>query len=182
MSTKARDARARLQAAPKPRAQAAPARQAAAAADHGSRVLFINGPNANLYGHAGQATCGSETFEQLGERCRRAAEASAIALDFRQSNSEGDVVDAVQQAIGTQDGIIINGAGLTHTSIAVLDALQAFPGPIVEVHMSNIYRREPFRHFSYVSRVATGIVAGLGADGYEMAVLAMRRLLDRPKA
>jgi 3-dehydroquinate dehydratase-2 len=182
MSTKARDARARLQAAPKPPSQSAARKQGVVLPISSARVLFVNGPNANLYGHAGQATYGSETFEQLGERCRRAAEASAIALDFRQSNSEGEVVDAIQQAIGTRDGIIINGAGLTYTSIAVLDALQAFPGPIVEVHMSNIYRREPFRHFSYISRVATGIVAGLGADGYEMAVLAMRRLLDRPKA
>ena len=182
MSAKARDARARLQAAPKPPSQAASRKQGVVTPIATARVLFINGPNANLYGHAGQATCGSETFEQLGERCRRAAEANAIALDFRQSNSEGDVVDAIQQAIGTKDGIIINGGSLTCTSIAVLDALQVFPGPIVEVHMGNLYRRESVRQSSCISRVATGIVAGLGADGYEMAVLAMRRLLDRPKA
>jgi 3-dehydroquinate dehydratase-2 len=186
MSAKARDARARLQAAPKPPSQAASRKQGVVTPIATARVLFINGPNANLYGHAGQATWGSETFEQLGERSRRAAEGNAIALDFRQSNSEGDVVDAIQQAIGTKDGtkdgIIINGGSLTCTSIAVLDALQAFPGPIVEVHMGNLYRRESVRQSSCISRVATGIVAGLGADGYEMAVLAMRRLLDRPKA
>ena len=143
------------------------------------QVLFINGPNANLYGHTDQDIYGAETFTELGLRCQRAAAGIGIALDFRQSNSEGGVIDAIQQAIGTARGVIINGAGLTYTSIAVLDALQAFPGPIVEVHMSNIYRREPFRHFSFVSRAATGIVAGLGADGYELAVHAMRRLLDR---
>ena len=98
-----------------------------------------------------------------------------------QSNAEGKLVDWIQEAIRKADGVIINGAGLTYTSIALLDALLAFPGPVVEVHMSNIYRREPFRHHSYISKAATGIVAGLGADGYELAIVAMRRLLDRKK-
>ena len=105
----------------------------------------------------------------------------AIALTFRQSNSEGQLVDWIQEAIAKADGVIINAAGLTYTSIALLDALLAVPGPVVEVHMSNIYRREPFRHHSYISKAATGIVAGLGADGYELAIAAMRRLLDRRK-
>jgi len=143
------------------------------------RVLFINGPNANLYGQAGQAVYGGETFEQLGERCQSTAHSLGIELDFRQSNSEGGVIDAIQAAIPRCDGLIINGAGLTYTSIAVLDALQAYPKPIVEVHMSNIYRREPFRHFSYISRASTGIIAGLGADGYELAVHAVHRLIGK---
>jgi 3-dehydroquinate dehydratase-2 len=144
-------------------------------------VYFLNGPNANLYGLTDKGTYGSDTFETLQSRCEAEAERMAIVLTFRQSNSEGRLIDWIQEAIGKADGIIVNGAGLTYTSIAMLDALLAFPGPIVEVHMSNIYRREPFRHHSFISKAATGIVAGLGADGYELAVAAMRRLLDRKK-
>jgi 3-dehydroquinate dehydratase II len=143
------------------------------------RVFFLNGPNANLYGHTSKDVYGAETFEQLGSRCVRAAKKSGMVLEFRQSNAEGEIIDWIQEAAKKADGVIINGAGLTYTSVAVLDALLAFPGPIVEVHMSNIYRREPFRHHSYISRAATGIVAGLGADGYELAVEAMSRLLGR---
>jgi 3-dehydroquinate dehydratase-2 len=142
-------------------------------------VYFLNGPNANLYGHASKNVYGAETFEDLGKRCLRAAKRVGLNLDFRQSNAEGEIIDWIQEAAKNADGVIINGAGLTYTSIAVLDALLAFPGPIVEVHMSNIYRREPFRHHSYISKAATGIVAGLGADGYELAVEAMARLLKR---
>jgi len=145
------------------------------------KVYFLNGPNANLYGLTDKGTYGSDTYETLQSRCEVEAARLAIRLDFRQSNSEGQLVDWIQEAISGADGVIINGAGLTYTSIALLDALTAFPGPVVEVHMSNIYRREPFRHHSFISRAATGIVAGLGADGYELAVAAMRRLLDRPK-
>jgi 3-dehydroquinate dehydratase-2 len=144
-------------------------------------VYFLNGPNANLYGLTDQGTYGSDTFETLQKRCGDEAARSSIALVFRQSNSEGQLIDWVQEAISKADGLIINGAGLTYTSIALLDALLAFPGPVIEVHMSNIYRREPFRHHSYLSKAATGIVAGLGADGYELAIAAMRRLLDRKK-
>jgi 3-dehydroquinate dehydratase-2 len=144
-------------------------------------VYFLNGPNANLYGLTDKGTYGSDTFETLRSRCAAEADRSALGLDFRQTNTEGELVDWIQEAIRKADGLIINGAGLTYTSIAVLDALLAFPGPIVEVHMSNIYRREAFRHHSYISKAATGIVAGLGADGYELAIVAMRRLLDRKK-
>lgn len=146
-----------------------------------SRVYFLNGPNANLYGHTSKDVYGAETFEDLGRRCRRAAKKAGIALQFRQSNAEGEIIDWIQEAAKKADGVIINGAGLTYTSIAILDALLAFPGPVVEVHMSNIHRREPFRHHSYISKAATGIVAGLGADGYELAVEAMARLLKRKK-
>jgi 3-dehydroquinate dehydratase II len=145
-------------------------------------IYCLNGPNANLYGHGAGAVYGTETFEDLGRRCARKASEINLKLDFRQSNHEGQIVDWIQEAMGKAQGVIINGAGLTYTSIAILDALLAFPGPIVEVHMSNIYRREPFRHHSFISKAATGIVAGLGADGYELALEAMRRLLDRPEA
>ncbi len=142
-------------------------------------VFFLNGPNANLYGLTDQGTYGGDTFETLRSRCTAEADRLSIALTFRQSNSEGQLIDWVQEGISKADGLIVNGAGLTYTSIALLDALLAFPGPVVEVHMSNIYRREAFRHHSYISKAATGIVAGLGADGYELAIVAMRRLLDR---
>jgi 3-dehydroquinate dehydratase II len=145
-------------------------------------VYFLNGPNANLYGHTAGAVYGSETFEDLGKRCARKAKELGLVLSFRQSNHEGELIDWVQQGIKKADGIVINGAGLTYTSLALLDALLSFPKPIVEVHMSNIYRREPFRHHSYISKAATGIVAGLGADGYELALEAMKRLLDRAEA
>ncbi len=182
MSAKARDARARLQAAPRPRSSAAPDKRGGVTSISRTPVLFINGPNVNLDGHSGQPTGGGEPLEALGERCLRAAEASAIKLDFRQGSSEGEMVDAIQQAIGTKEGIIINGAGLACTSIAVLDALQAFPGPIVEVRMGNMHWRGSLDPASYISRVATGVVSGMGSDGCELAVLAMRRLLDRPRA
>lgn len=142
-------------------------------------VYFLNGPNANLYGLTDKGTYGSDTFETLQSRCAAEARRLSVELTFRQSNSEGQLIDWIQEAIGKADGVIINGAGLTYTSVALLDALLAFPGPVVEVHMSNIYRREPFRHHSFISKAATGIVAGLGADGYELAIAAMRRLLDR---
>jgi 3-dehydroquinate dehydratase II len=145
------------------------------------RVWFLNGPNANLYGLTEKGTYGSETFDVLASRCAAEAKRLSIELEFRQSNSEGELIDWVQQAIAQAEGLIINGAGLTYTSIALMDTLLAFHGPVVEVHMSNIYRREPFRHHSFISKAATGIVAGLGADGYELAIAAMRRLLDRKK-
>jgi 3-dehydroquinate dehydratase-2 len=145
-------------------------------------VYFLNGPNANLYGHTAGAVYGSETFEDLGRRCEKKAKALGLALSFRQSNWEGELIDWIQEGIRKADGIVINGAGLTYTSVALLDALLSFPKPIVEVHMSNIYRREPFRHHSFISKAATGIVAGLGADGYDLALEAMKRLLDRAEA
>ncbi|MBK8062996.1 MAG: 3-dehydroquinate dehydratase [Betaproteobacteria bacterium] len=159
---------------------AKPAVKAAASRAARKAVWFLNGPNANLYGLTAQGTYGADTYDTLKRRCEAEAQRLSLALSFRQSNAEGELIDWVQEAMGKADGLIVNGAGLTYTSIALLDALLAFQGPIVEVHMSNIYRREAFRHHSYISRAATGIVAGLGADGYELAIAAMRRLLDRP--
>lgn len=141
------------------------------------KILFLNGPNANLYGLDPSGTYGKESFVSIGERCRARAEALGVELDFRQSNSEGEIVDWIQEARGSAGGVIINAAGLTYTSIAILDALLAFDGPIIECHMSNIWKREPFRHHSYISKAATGVVAGLGARGYELAIQAMAEML-----
>ena len=148
----------------------------------GHRVCFLNGPNANLYGLDAKGTYGTESFPAIEARCRRHADAIGIDLDFRQSNHEGVLIDWIQEARQKAAGLIINGAGLTYTSIAILDALLAFEKPILEVHMSNIYRREPFRHHSYISKAATGIVAGLGPLGYELAITAISRLLDQAPA
>jgi 3-dehydroquinate dehydratase-2 len=144
-------------------------------------VYFLNGPNANLYGLDKQGVYGTESFPEIEARCRKHADGLGVTLDFRQSNHEGVLVDWIQEARQTADGLIINGAGLTYTSVAILDALSALKKPIIEVHMSNIYRREPFRHHSFISKVATGIVAGLGPLGYELAITAMARLVGEAK-
>jgi 3-dehydroquinate dehydratase-2 len=146
------------------------------------RIHFLNGPNANLYGLDATGTYGMESFPQIAQRCQKHAEALHAALDFRQTNDEGELIDWIQQARLEADGLIINGAGLTYTSVAVLDALLALGKPIIEVHMSNIYRREPFRHHSFISKAATGIVAGLGPLGYELAITALVHVLSEAKA
>ena len=146
------------------------------------RILFLNGPNANLYGLDAKGTYGTESFPQIEARCRAHAQDLGAALDFRQSNHEGELIDWIQAARQDTDGLIINGAGLTYTSIAILDALLAYEKPIIEVHMSNIYRREPFRHHSFISKAATGIVAGLGPLGYELAITAVLRLIEKARA
>lgn len=139
--------------------------------------MFLNGPNANLYGLDPNGTYGTESFPALKERCERHALTLGVGLDFRQSNHEGVLIDWIQEARGTASGLVINAAGLTYTSIAILDALLAFEGPIIETHMSNIYKREPFRHHSFVSKAATGIIAGLGGLGYELAISAAATLI-----
>lgn len=138
-------------------------------------IYFLNGPNANLYGLDNTGVYGADSFATLRRRCLAVAKEARVDLDFRQSNSEGELIDWIQEARLAAAGLIINGAALTYTSIAILDALLAFDGPIIEVHMSNIWKREPFRHHSYISRAATGIIAGLGGEGYELAVQAMAR-------
>jgi 3-dehydroquinate dehydratase-2 len=140
-------------------------------------VYFLNGPNANLYGLDAKGVYGTESFPEIEARCRRHAESLSVALDFRQSNHEGVLIDWIQEARQKADGLIINGAGLPYTSVAILDALMALEKPIIEVHMSNIYKRESFRHHSFISKAATGIVAGLGPLGYELAITAMTRML-----
>ncbi|WP_254925968.1 type II 3-dehydroquinate dehydratase [Bordetella genomosp. 11] len=142
-------------------------------------VWFLNGPNANLYGLDANKTYGSESFPVLRERCQKKAAELRMTLNFVQSNHEGQLVDWIQEARGVARGIIINAAGLTYSSVPILDALLSFSGRIIEVHMSNIWRRESFRHHSYISKAADGVIAGLGAEGYELAIEAMARLIRR---
>ena len=142
------------------------------------RVYFLNGPNANLYGLDNSGTYGSESFASIEARCQRHAAALGLSLEFRQSNHEGVLVDWIQEARLNSDAIVINAAGLSYSSVPILDALLAFEGPIIGAHMSNIWKRERLRHHSYVSKAATGVIAGLGALGYELALTAVTQLLN----
>lgn len=140
-------------------------------------VFFLNGPNANLYGLDKSGTYGTESFQSISERCHAHAASLGLQLEFRQSNYEGQIVDWIQEARQKAEGIVINAAGLTYSSVPILDALLAYDGPIIEAHMSNIWKREPFRHHSFVSKAATGVIAGLGALGYELALSAVASLI-----
>lgn len=141
-------------------------------------VLILNGPNLNLLGTREPGIYGSRTLADIEAACRVRADALGLSVDFRQSNSEGTLIDWVQAARGAAVGIILNAGGYSHSSIALMDALAASDLPIIEVHLSNIHRREEFRHHSYVSRVARGVIVGLGGFGYELALDAMARLLS----
>lgn len=143
------------------------------------RVFFLNGPNANLYGLDKRGTYGNESFASIETRCQDQAATLGLSLDFRQSNHEGVLVDWIQEARLHADAIVINAAGLSYSSVPILDALLAFDGPIIEAHMSNIWKRESFRHHSYISKAATGVIAGLGALGYELALTAVAELLGQ---
>ncbi len=138
-----------------------------------STVFILNGPNLNLLGTREVEIYGSTSLADIGVLARASAEALGLALDFRQSNHEGELVDWIQEARGKADAIIINAAAYSHTSIAILDALQTFEGPIIEVHLSNIFKRESFRHHSHISGVAEGVICGLGAQGYVLALTAV---------
>ncbi|UPY38677.1 type II 3-dehydroquinate dehydratase [Sediminicoccus sp. KRV36] len=140
------------------------------------KLLFINGPNANLYGLDPSGTYGQETFPDIAARCHRKAATLGVELDFRQSQDEGEIITWIQQARGHAQGVIINAAGLSYTSIAIMDALLSFDGPVIEVHMSNIHRREPFRNKTYTAKAAVGSICGLGPHGYELAIQAMVNL------
>jgi 3-dehydroquinate dehydratase-2 len=142
-------------------------------------VYFLNGPNANLYGLDANKVYGTESFPALQSRCEKKAADLGIELRFLQSNYEGQLVDWIQEARSESKGVIINAAGLTFSSIPILDALLSFGGRIIEVHMSNIWRREPFRHHSFISKAADGVIAGLGGAGYELAIVAMSQLLNK---
>lgn len=145
------------------------------------RILVLNGPNLNLLGQREPEIYGRTTLEDIGRDTVAAGTRLGLEIDFRQSNSEADLVSAIQSARGTAAGIIINAAAYTHTSVAILDALLAADMPVVEVHLSNIYKREEFRHHSFVSRAATGVICGFGAKGYILAVEAMADLLNRTR-
>ena len=142
-----------------------------------NRILIINGPNLNLLGEREQSQYGSITFEQLKENCLKKSKELNINLDFIQSNIEGEIVTIIQDARKKYDGMIINAAGFTHTSVSIRDALDVFKKPIIELHISNIYKREEFRHKSMISDVVTGVICGLGPNGYILAINAMQELL-----
>ena len=144
-------------------------------------VFILNGPNLNLLGKREPEIYGHQTLADIESDCRDRAAALGLTIDFRQSNHEGVLIDAIHEARERAAGIIINPGALTHTSIAIHDALKAFAGPIVEVHLSNIHQREAFRHLSYVSLVAKAVIAGCGAHGYLLALDAVARWLE-PKA
>lgn len=135
-----------------------------------ARILVLNGPNLNLLGVREPALYGRETLADIEAACRQRAAALGLEVDFRQSNSEGELVDWIQESRGQASAIIINAGAYTHTSIAILDALLAVDIPVFEVHLSNIFRREAFRHVSYVSQAAQGLICGLGAMGYQLAL------------
>jgi 3-dehydroquinate dehydratase-2 len=138
-------------------------------------IYVLNGPNLNRLGKREPEIYGVTTLAEVEALCRIEAEDQAI--EFRQTNSEAQMIDWIHEAIDEGSGIIINPAAFTFTSIAILDALKMFPGPIIELHISNIHRREPYYHHSYVSKVATAVIAGLGTNGYRMAVRALRNMI-----
>ena len=143
-----------------------------------NNIIIINGPNLNLLGEREQSQYGSITFGQLRENCLNKAKELNINLEFSQSNIEGEIVTTIQKAINIFDGIIINAAGFTHTSIAIRDALDIYKKPIIELHISNIYKREEFRHKSLISDIATGGIFGLGDNGYILAIISMQNILQ----
>jgi len=142
-----------------------------------NKIIIINGPNLNLLGEREQSQYGSTTFEQLKENCLKESNKIGIELEFAQSNIEGELVNLIQDARKTFDGMIINAAGFTHTSVAIRDALDLFKKPIIELHISNIYKREEFRHKSLISNIATGGIFGLGVEGYILAIISIEKIL-----
>ena len=144
-----------------------------------NNIIIINGPNLNLLGEREQSQYGSITFDQLKENCLNKASELNLNLDFYQSNIEGEIVTIIQDAKDKFDGIIINAAGFTHTSVAIRDALDVFKKPIIELHISNIYKREEFRHKSLISDIATGGIFGLGDNGYILAIISMQNILQK---
>ena len=142
-----------------------------------NKIIIINGPNLNLLGEREQSQYGSITYEDLKLDCMSKSKELGLNLEFAQSNIEGEIVDLIQDSIKKFDGIIINAAAFTHTSIAIRDALSVFKKPSIELHISNIYKREEFRHKSMISDVVTGVICGLGSNGYILAINAMQELL-----
>jgi 3-dehydroquinate dehydratase-2 len=144
-----------------------------------NNIIIINGPNLNLLGEREQSQYGSITFDELKEDCLDKAKELNINLEFSQSNIEGEIVTTIQEAKNKFDGIIINAAGFTHTSVAIRDALDIYKKPIIELHISNIYKREEFRHKSLISDIATGGIFGLGGNGYILAIISMQNILKK---
>jgi len=144
-----------------------------------NKIIIINGPNLNLLGEREQSQYGSGNYEQLKENCLKKSKEIGLDCEFIQSNLEGDLVNTIQDARKNYDGMIINAAAFTHTSVAIRDALELFKKPIIEMHISNIYKREEFRHKSLISGVATGGIFGLGSEGYILAIISLQKLLQK---
>ena len=142
-----------------------------------NKIIIINGPNLNLLGEREQSQYGSTTLDQLKDNCSKKGQEIGLDVEFAQSNVEGELVNIIQDARKKFDGIIINAAAFTHTSVAIRDALDLFKKPIIELHLSNIYRREEFRHKSLISDVVTGGIFGLGAEGYILAIISLQKTL-----
>jgi 3-dehydroquinate dehydratase-2 len=141
-------------------------------------IVVLNGPNLNMLGLRQPHIYGSDTLDDVELLCAETAEALGLAIDFRQTNGEGELVTWVQECRGRAAGIVINPAGYSHTSVALLDALLAVELPVIEVHISNIHRRDAFRHHSYVSQAATGVICGCGIQGYALALTAIADLVQ----
>ena len=139
-------------------------------------ILIINGPNLDMLGTRQPEVYGHDTLDDVESLCRRVADEEGVAIDFRQSDSEAEIMKWIKEARGTRAGILINPAGFTSTSIAILDSLLIFEGPIIEVHISPLFRRDAFRHLSYVSKAATAKIEGFGIRGYEFAVRKLAEL------
>ena len=142
-----------------------------------NKIIIINGPNLNLLGEREQSQYGSTTLEELKENCINKSKELDLLIEFTQSNIEGEIVNIIQDARKKYDGIIINAAAFTHTSVAIRDALDIFKKPVIELHISNIYKREEFRQKSLISDIVTGGIFGLGSDGYILAIISMHKLL-----
>ena len=143
-----------------------------------NNIIIINGPNLNLLGSREESQYGKVTYEELKDKCTDKAKELGVKLAFFQSNTEGEIVNTIQQSIKKYDGIIINAAAFTHTSVAIRDALSIFKKPIIELHISNIYKREDFRQKSLISDISTGGIFGLGTDGYILAIISMQKLIN----
>ena len=141
------------------------------------RIFVLNGPNLNLLGKREPEIYGHETLADVEALCRNAAAGLGLDIEFRQSNAEGELIGWIHEAREEAAGIVINPAGYSHTSIAILDALKSCPCPVIEVHITNIHQREPFRHRSYVSRAAQGVICGCGTQGYVLALERLAQLL-----
>ena len=144
-----------------------------------NKIIILNGPNLNLLGEREKEKYGNVTLKDVENNCNEFARKNNIELTLFQSNIEGELVEKIQTSRKSQDGLIINAGGYTHTSVAIHDALKILKIPIIELHISNIYNREEFRHKSLISKVARGIICGFGADGYIMSLSAMKKILKK---
>ena len=140
-------------------------------------IIIINGPNLNLLGEREQSQYGVTSFNDLRKMCEKKTDELGMDMDFKQSNIEGEIITDIQNARKKYDGMIINAAGFTHTSVSIRDALAVFKKPIIELHISNIYKREKFRHKSLISDIATGVICGLGIFGYILAINSLLEIL-----